>query len=205
MTRQKKPLILGLTGPIGAGKSTIAQMFAKRGFPIFSSDLYVHELLSKDPPTIAKIEKKIPQAVVGGTVDRALLAQHVFNNPSQRVWLEKIIHPAVFKAIRSFIATAKEKGNKGVILEIPLLFETGYESQCDLTLCVVANAIVQKARVMKRQGMSPSTYRRIKASQLSDCEKKKRADYVIQNSSTKRAAEKQVEALIEKVWGKDHA
>ena len=172
-------VIIGLTGGIGMGKSTIARQFAALGAKVCSADACVHTLMSKGGAAVAEVEKYFPSAVKDGAVDRKALGQIVFSDKQKLTILENILHPLVQQMEDDFCTRAKALGTKLVVLDIPLLFETGGEERVDVTVVVTAPKRVQRQRVMKRSAMSAEKFERIIASQMADMEKCQRADFVI--------------------------
>jgi dephospho-CoA kinase len=171
--------IIGLTGSIGMGKSTAAEILRHMGFPIYSADAAVHDVLKKGGKAVSKINKAFPDVVKKGAVDRALLGQAVFGKPAKLRRLENIIHPLLKKAERDFLAKARKASSRAAILEIPLLFETKGEARCDVTLCVTAPKFIQHKRVMARPGMTKAKLAAILARQMPDAEKRKKADFIV--------------------------
>lgn len=181
MPRHLKTQIIGLTGSIGMGKSTALKMFKACGLLTLSADEIVHELYQADGKGTRRIAKFFPSAVGPKGVDRQKLAALVLNDETKIKKIEQIIHPLVFQVCRAFIVHAKKDKAKGVVLDIPLLFETGFDRKCDTTVCVTAPASVQKERVLKRKGMTAAKLRAILKNQMSSREKKARAAYVIRS------------------------
>jgi dephospho-CoA kinase len=177
--KSKRMLIIGLTGSIGMGKSTAARILQDLGFPIYSADDAVHNLLRKNGRAVAYVAKQFPQTLKRGSIDRKLLGQAVFGQPDKLRTLERIIHPLIRTAERSFLQQARANKHAAAILEIPLLFETGADQRCDITFCVTAPRATQHARVLARPNMSPERLNAILARQMPDTEKRKRADYII--------------------------
>jgi dephospho-CoA kinase len=170
-------LLLGLTGSIGMGKSTVATMFADEGVPVFDADAAVHRLQGPDGALVEEIERQFPGSTGPAGVNRAVLAERVLGDPAQLRRLEALIHPAVAEARRTFIAA---HANASVILlDIPLLFEAGGAAQVDRIAVVSAAPEVQRERVLARPGMTPEKFEQILARQLPDAEKRARADFVI--------------------------
>jgi dephospho-CoA kinase len=200
-------LIVGLTGSIGMGKSTAASILKSFGLPVHNADQAVHALLEKGGKAVRPVAKIFPEAVKNNAIDRAVLGKMVFGKPAQLKKLEKILHPLVVNAERAFIKQAKRDGLAAVVLEIPLLFETGAEKRCDITICVSAPKAVQKARVLKRKGMTAARFKAILARQMPAAEKCRRADFVvgtgISRANTKRQLQSILQFLIE--LGSTHA
>jgi dephospho-CoA kinase len=192
--RLNRPLIIGLTGSIGMGKSTVARLLKQRGFPIYDADSAVHDLLKKGGAAVKPVAKLFPEAVKRDAIDRKAVGRAVFAQPDKLKQLEAILHPLVRRAEKTAIAAAKAAKKRAVILEIPLLFETEAELRCDVVFCVSAPRAVQKARVMARPGMTEARFRAIRARQMPDAEKRGRADFIIPTggdlASTARALDK---------------
>ncbi len=187
-------IVLGLTGSVGMGKSATAKMFADEGVPVFDADAAVHRLYEGEaaPPIAAAF----PAAVSAGRVDRERLSRAVVGNSEAFARLEAIIHPLVRKAREKFIAAAKAEGAEIVVLDIPLLFETGGEHEVDKIVVVSAPQPVQKERVLARAGMTEEKFSAIVAKQMPDSEKRKRADFVIDTSRGFGAAGEEVRAIL---------
>ena len=187
-------LVLGLTGSIGMGKTTVAAMLEELGFPVFSADAFLHDAMARGGEAVAPLAVLFPEAVRGGSVDRVLLGALVFSDPQKLKKLENALHPIVRKAEERFIAAAKKGNARAAILEIPLLFETKAEKLCDKVLCVSTPLHVQRARVLKRHHMTEEKFRAIRARQMTHAEKKKRSDIIIPTDIT---PEQTRSALIE--------
>jgi dephospho-CoA kinase len=173
-------LIVGLTGSIGMGKSTTAKMFAEEGVPVHDADATVHELYAGKAAPL--VEEAFPGTVFDGVVDRQLLSAEVVGKPDRMAKLEKIVHPLVRRAEVEFLEKAQADGHPFVILDIPLLFETGAETRVDKVVVVTAPADVQRERVLARPDMTAERLENILARQIPDAEKRKRADFVIDTS-----------------------
>jgi dephospho-CoA kinase len=175
MTR--RPLILGLTGSIGMGKSATAAVLRGFGIPVQDADAVVHRLLRADRATIGAIEAAFPGVVTAGQVSRPKLGAAVFGNPSALRRLEAIIHPRV--TAERLIFLKRHARHWLVVLDIPLLFETGIDKSCDRVMVVTAPAQVQAARVLRRPGMTVERLAAIRAQQWPDLAKRRQADYII--------------------------
>lgn len=189
-----KPLILGLTGSIGMGKSTVAAMFADRGVPVFDADAAVHRLQGADGRLVAAIERLHPGTTGPDGVDRAKLSAAVLGNPAALRALEALVHPAVGEDRAAFLRHHADAPL--IVFDIPLLFETGGERHVDKTVVVSAAPDVQRARVLARPGMSDAKLAAILARQLPDAEKRARADFVIATDIPLDQTRAQVDALI---------
>ncbi len=172
-------IVVGVTGSIGMGKSTVASQFAALGAKVCNADAIVHALLASDQQIIAQIRKHFPEAMESGKVNRRLLGQSVFSNEKKRLQLEAILHPRVISIENRFIKKNKRLGAKVVVLDIPLLFETGGDVRCDIVVVATAPAIIQKQRVMRRTGMTEEKFLDILDGQMSDASKRAGADLII--------------------------
>ncbi len=171
------PLTLGLTGSIGMGKSTVAAMFADAGVPVFDADAAVHALQGPAGRIVAAIEARFPDTTGPDGVNRTALGEAVFGDSAALAALEAIVHPAVAEERAAFLAAHADAPL--VVLDIPLLFETGGWAAVDRIAVVSAPADVQRARVLARSGMTEQRFAAILAKQLPDAEKRARADIVI--------------------------
>lgn len=190
-------LVIGLTGGIGMGKSTAAEILTGFGLPVHNSDHVVHALLQKGGKGVRPVAKIFPESLRNGAIDRAVLGKLVFGKPEQLEKLEKILHPLVWKSENDFLKQAKKKKYAAAVLEIPLLFETGAEKRCDFVICVTAPKAVQKSRVMKRKGMTETKFKSIVARQMPDAEKRRRADFVIKTGASKADTKKQIRSVLQ--------
>ncbi len=181
-------IVLGLTGSIGMGKSTAARALRRLGVPVHDSDAAVHRLMAKGGTAVAAIDAAFPDVVVDGAVDRKVLGAKVFGNPAELRRLEKILHPMVRQVARRFVQRARSQRRPLVVLDIPLLFETGGEKRCDAVIVVTAPRFLQRARVLARPNMSPQRLAEIEAQQMPDAEKRRRADIVVDTGLGYRAA-----------------
>ncbi len=200
--------VLGLTGSIGMGKSTTAAMFREAGVPVHDSDAAVHALYRGAAAPL--VEAAFPGTLRGGEIDRARLSALVIHDAAALKRLEAIVHPLVRTARAEFIAAARVAGADLVVLDIPLLYETGCESEVDAVLLVTAPEEVQKARIAARPGMTEAKLAVIIAKQMPDAEKRRRADIILDTSSGHAAVARQVRELIAairagRVKSKDHA
>lgn len=178
--------ILGLTGSIGMGKSTAAEMLRSLGLPVHDADAVVHALLAKDGKAVAAVGKAFPGVVTDGAVDRKALGAKVFGNRTELKRLESILHPLVRKAEREFLAQCRQERHDVVVLDIPLLYETGGEKRCDGVVVVTAPQFLQTQRVLKRPGMTLDRFRQVLKSQMPDAEKRRRADWVVDTGLGRR-------------------
>lgn len=188
---------LGLTGSIGMGKSTTAEMFREAGIPVHDADATVHELYESE--AVAPIEAAFPGVVVDGRVDRAKLGNYVIGNSEKMKELEAIVHPLVHRKEAAFLERALKDGAFLVVLDIPLLFEVGGRERVDKILVVTAPPEVQRARVLARPGMTQEKFEAILAKQLPDCEKRAAADFIIDTSKGLVAARQRVQEIIDEI------
>ena len=192
-------IILGLTGSIGMGKSTTAAMFAAEGAPVYDADAEVHALYAPGGAAVAPIEAAFPGVVVDGAVDRARLSERVVGKPEEMARLEAIVHPLVGATRGAFFEKATAAGADVVVLDIPLLFETGGEKRVDAVVVVSAPAAMQRQRVLARPGMDEAKLDAILARQMADAEKRARAHYIIDTGQGLEHARAQVREVLAKV------
>lgn len=186
---------LGLTGSIGMGKSATAEMFRKRGIPIYDADAAVAGLYAPGGAAAPVLEALIPGAAApDGSVDREVLRKAVLGNPQMLAKLEAAVHPLLGAEKARF--RAENQAAPLLLFDIPLLFETGGEAEMDAVLVVTAPPEVQRERVLKRPGMTPERFAAILARQTPDSEKRARADWILDTSLGFPAAEAEVEALL---------
>ena len=190
-------VVIGLTGSIGMGKSTTATMFREAGVPVFDADAAVHLLYAGR--AVPLVEAAFTGVTREGVVDRARLRETVLGDPVKLKALEAIVHPLVREEREAFLETARSRGDRVVVLDIPLLYETGGDPAIDLVAVVSASETVQKARVLARPGMTAAALSAILAKQLPDAEKRRRADVVIDTGSGRDAARAQVHALLRRI------
>jgi len=186
--------ILGLTGSLGMGKSTTAGFFAEAGVPVHDADAVVHALYEGE--AVPAIAAAFPGNIVDGKVDRAKLGAAVLDDAGALQRLEAIVHPLVSAAKARFLADAQARGAKVVVLDIPLLFETGGEARVDAVVVASAPAHVQRERVLARPGMTADKLDALLARQMPDSEKRKRADFVVDTSLGFEAARAQVREIL---------
>ena len=185
---------LALTGSIGMGKSTVAQMFERAGVPVFDADAVVRELQANDPNLIASIGARFAGTVSAGKLDRDALAKRVLGQPDDLKALEAIVHPAVHAARARFLLEHADL--PALLFDIPLLFETGGEEAFDKVIVVSAPADIQRERVLARTGMTSDRFDAILARQMPDEEKRRRADFVIDTGADLSTTEAQVRDIL---------
>ncbi len=192
--------IIGLTGSIGMGKSTTSQMFREAGCPVFDADMVVHDLYAKGGKAVPIIRAVFPDVIKDGAIDRAILGGYMRADPLQLKVLESFIHPLVAEARRSFLEDNKEADI--VVMDVPLLFETGGEAYVDHVVVVTAPPEVQRKRVLARPGMTKALFQSLLARQMPDAEKRKRAHTLIFTDKALENAREQVQDLLRKLRDK---
>lgn len=187
-------IVIGLTGSIGMGKSTTAGLFAEAGIAVNDADQVVHELYHGD--AVEPIRQVFPDAVIEGNVDRSILAENLAKNPAKFKELEAIVHPLVGAREVEFLERRREAGDDMVVLDIPLLFETGGEKRVDVVVVVSADAEVQRKRVLERPGMTEEKFAMILSRQVPDAEKRRRANFIVDTGRGIDAARRRVDEII---------
>jgi dephospho-CoA kinase len=189
-------ITVGLTGSIGMGKSTTAAMFAAQGVPVYDADAEVHALYAKGGAAVGPVGEAFPGVVVDGAIDRPLLSRQVVGKPDEMKRLEAIVHPLVGMSRVDFFERAAAAKADIVILDIPLLFETGGEKRMDAVVVVSAPADVQRQRVLARPDMDEAKLDAILARQMADAEKRARAHFVIDTGQGLDHAREQVREVL---------
>jgi dephospho-CoA kinase len=189
-----KILRVGLTGSIGMGKSTTAQMFRDEGIAVLDSDQIVHDLYRG--AAVAPIAAAFPDVVVDGVVDRSALGAHVLSDLAAMEKLEAIVHPLVWAARDAFIQQRQAQGDWIVVYDVPLLFETGADKSVDAIVVVTAPPELQKQRVLMRPGMTQEKFEAIAGKQTPDTEKRARADFIVETGEGLDAARAQVRHIL---------
>ena len=192
-------IIIGLTGSIGMGKSTVASLLSDMGYPVYNADKAVHALLRRGGKAVKPVAKLFPSAVKRGEVNRKILGPMVFNHPIKLKKLERILHPLIRHAEKEFLQKARKKKESAAILEIPLLFETNGHKRCDFTICVTAPKTVQMARVMQRPGMTKDKLKAIQARQMPDKRKRKLANYVINTGGSRSQTKQRLQTVLTQI------
>jgi dephospho-CoA kinase len=188
--------VIGLTGSIGMGKSETARMFAKLGMTVLDSDQVVHELYARDGRAVEPVSRAFPASRVADIIDRQKLANLVLDNPEALKKLEAIVHPLVQETQQAFIQKMQAQNKKFVILEIPLLFETGAQKRLDKTILVSASPGQQRQCVLARPNMDEDKFNYILARQMPDEEKRKKADIIIDTSADLETTFRQVKKIV---------
>jgi dephospho-CoA kinase len=195
-------IVVGLTGSIGMGKSTTAGLFAEAGIPIYDADAEVRRLYAPGGAAVAAVEAAFPGVVEAGAIDRDRLGARVLENPQALNQLNSIVWPLMGDARAKFLADAAAAEAALVILDIPLLFETGGERNVDVTVVASAPLEVQRKRVLARQAMTEAKFAAILKAQMPDAEKRLRADFVVDTSRGMDDARAQVTAIIAALRGR---
>jgi len=194
--------VIGLTGSIGMGKSTAAQMLREMGVPVHDADATVHELLGPGGAAVGPVAKLCPDALKTGAdgaafIDRKVLGAGFFADPALKKAVEDILFPLVRQSSDDFVAEKRAAGHKLVVLDIPLLFEVGRDKDVDVTVCVTAPKEVQKARVLAR-GTSEERYEQVLAAQMPDAEKRQRATFVVETDKGMEDTRRQLRAIVDR-------
>lgn len=187
-------IILGLTGSIGMGKSTTADFFRAEGVPVNDSDAVVHDLYRSE--AVEPVGRLFPGSVENGTISRVELSRQLSENPAKFKELEAVIHPLVRAREGAFLERERAVATPIVLLDIPLLFETGGEARVDAIVVVTCDPEIQRARVLARPGMTVEKFELILSRQISDAEKRKRADFIIDTGQGLEAAHEQVRQVL---------
>ena len=189
-----RPFILCLTGSLGMGKSRTASFFAEQGVPVYDSDAAVHALYAGEAAPM--IESAFPGTTSDGQVDRAKLAARVVGDGAAFAKLEAIVHPLVAKARDAFITEAQARCAPVILLDVPLLFETGGERHCDAVVVVSAPLDMQRSRAFERPGMTEEKFAALVGKQVPDAEKRRRADFIVDTSQSFDHAREQVRDIL---------
>ena len=192
-----KPIIIGLTGSIGMGKSAVAAMFADEGVPVFDADAVVHDLQKAGGALVPAIESAFPGTTGPQGVDRKALGASVFGDRDRLALLESIVHPAVAERRRACLESHQDADM--ILFDIPLLFEKGGQTGVDIVVVVSAPAPVQRERVLARVHMTPDKFEHILALQMPDSEKRAQADHVIDTGKEPGETRADVRALVKKL------
>ncbi len=195
--------VLGLTGSIGMGKSTAAKMFQRLKVPVHDADAIVHQLMRKNGAAVKEISDLFPETETENGIDRKKLGDAVFGQREKLKLLEAILHPLVRQKMHRFIDRYARQRRELVVLDIPLLFETGGDRFCDSVLVVSCPKYIQDQRVLSRKGMTAEKYQGILQKQMPDMEKRARADFVIKSNQGRRHSFQQVQQIVEKMRSSD--
>ena len=193
--KKSSTIILGLTGSIGMGKTTTAKMFAKYGIPVWEADTSVHKLYSKEGEAVELFKEKFPSSIVNNEVNRAELKKLINDDERNLKTIETLIHPLVSNDRKRFVKAAEKKNIPLIVLDIPLLFEKGHEKSVDYIVVVSVTKETQRKRVLKRNTMTPEMVEKILKIQMSDEEKRQKADFVIITDTLEQAEIKVLEII----------
>lgn len=193
--------MIGLTGGIGMGKSTAARAFRRLGLAVHDADAAVHRLYARGGAAVAAVGALVPEAVRDGAVDRAALGRAVLGDAALLARLEAAVHPLVRHEEKRFLAQARRRGDAAVVLDIPLLFETGADRRVDRIVVVSAPAAVQRERVLRRPGMTEARLAAILARQMPDAEKRRRADAVLHTGLSRHHAQARLRRALPRLVG----
>ena len=192
-------LLVGVTGSIGMGKSTVSQMFKEHGYGVYNADDTVHYIYENDVEVIAKVESKFPGSTKDGVVDRLALRDMLNKEPEKFRDLEQIVHPVTRKYQIIYIKKLIEEGKIGCVLDIPLLFETGGEKYVDISIVVTASEEIQRSRVVLDRKVPLEIFNAIKDQQMPDRDKLKKADYIISTDSDIEKTKSEVKEVATKI------
>lgn len=193
-------IVLGLTGSVGMGKTLAAQVLRRLGAAVFDADAEVHRLLGPNGAAVAAVAQAFPEAALettkNGAIDRGALGARVFGDDDATDRLEAILHPLVAAATSAFLMAASARREKLAVLDVPLLFETGGADRCDAVAVVIAPAFLQAQRVLPRRGMTVKRLAAIRARQMPDGEKLRRADFIIHTGLDRRSSLRQLHRMV---------
>jgi dephospho-CoA kinase len=191
------PFVLCLTGSLGMGKSTAAKFFADAGVPVHDSDAVVHALYAGE--ALPLIERAFPGSTTGGRIDRTKLAAMVLHDDAALARLEALVHPLVSASRDKFLADAQARGATVVLLDVPLLFETGGHRGCDAVVVVSAPSEIQRQRAFERPGMTDAKLAALLEKQMPDAEKRSRADFILDSSQGFDHTRAQIRDILDRI------
>ncbi len=194
---RERPFVLCLTGSVAMGKTTAARFFAEAGVPVHDSDAVVHALYEAE--AVAAIEQAFPGSTADGKVDRRKLGAMVLDDPAALARLEAIVHPLVSASRNRFLDEHRASGVAVVLFDVPLLFETGLDEDCDAVVVVSAPPEVQRRRAIERPGMTDEKFTALVAKQTPDAEKRRRADFIVDSSGDFEHTRAQVHDILRRV------
>ena len=192
-------LLVGVTGSIGMGKSTVAQMFKEHGYGVYNADDTVHYIYENDEEVIEKVERQFPGSTKDGVVNRLVLRDILNKDPDKFRDLEQIVHPVTRKYQIIYIKKLIEEGKMGCVLDIPLLFETGGEKYVDVSVVVIASEATQQSRVVLERKVPVEIFNAIKDQQMPDRDKLKKADYIISTDNNIEDTKSEVKEVAAKI------
>ena len=197
--------IIGLTGSIGMGKSSVASAFRYCGAAVYDADYTVHSLMAQGGVAVEKVAEAFPDVITNRSVDRQALGEIVYNSKQALETLERILHPLARDMQIRFLRINAKQRNRLVVLDIPLLFEKQLNSFCDSIVVVTAPYFIQSQRVLARPGMTKKRFYNILDNQMPDSEKKKHADFIIQTGLNKKYALSNIRKIMSKCAGKQNS
>ena len=192
-------LLVGVTGSIGMGKSTVAQMFKEHGYGVYNADDTVHYIYENDEEVIEKVERQFPGSTKNGVVNRLALRDILNKDPDKFRDLEQIVHPVTRKYQIIYIKKLIEEGKMGCVLDIPLLFETGGEKYVDVSVVVTASEATQQSRVVLDRKVPLEIFNAIKDQQMPDRDKLKKADYILSTDNSIEDTKSEVKEVAAKI------
>ncbi len=179
--------IIGITGSIAMGKSTASAMLARMGCPVHNADAVVHKLMARGGAAVESVAALFPEALQEGAIHRPTLRQAVLGQPQQLARLESVVHPLVHRALKRFLLDHQRVGRPAVVVDVPLLFESGGDKRCDLVLVVDCSPALQQQRFLRRPGAKLETLLAMRAHQMPQAEKRRKADRIIPTGAGKAA------------------
>jgi dephospho-CoA kinase len=191
--------IVGVTGALGSGKSAQTRFLSQRGIPVFSADDYVHHILNSDKDVIKKVKTLWPDAFHQGKIDRHKLGEIVLQSPQCLELLEQIIYPELALQLKMFIQKNQYDNSKIVVLDIPLLMEVGLDNYCHIVILLTSPLFIRKRRVLRRKGMTEKKFKAMSSHQMTDDERRKRADFIIPTGREKACAVRKMEEIIDRL------
>ena len=194
-----RPYVIGLTGSIGMGKTETLGLFAAQDIPVYDADAAVHRLYARDGAAVKPGGKTFPAAVKDGAIDRAALSRLIEQDPEALKTLERLVHPLIAAERERFIDAAARAGARIVVLDIPLLFETGTDTQVDAIVVASAPSHIQHERVLARRGMTPEKFAFLHARQVPDAEKRAKAHFVVVTDKGLDHAAGQVRLILDEI------
>jgi dephospho-CoA kinase len=193
--------ILGLTGSVGMGKSTAASMLRRMRVPVYDADAAVHRMMAKSGIAVAAVAAAFPGVAAKGAIDRAALGERVFGDDAAMKRLEAIIHPLVRRDEDAFLRAMRRARAPLVVMDVPLLFESGRQKRYDATMIVLAPEFLQRARVLARPGMTPQRLAAIRARQMPDREKRRRADFIVPSGLGRAVTWRKLRCVLRRLGG----
>jgi dephospho-CoA kinase len=193
--------ILGLTGSVGMGKSTAASMLRRMRVPVYDADAAVHRMMGKGGVAVAAVAAAFPGVVAKGAIDRAALGKRVFGDDAAMKRVEAIIHPLVRRDEDAFLRAMRRARAPLVVMDVPLLFESGRQKRYDATMIVLAPEFLQRARVLARPGMTPARLAAIRARQMPDRDKRRRADFIVPSGLGRAVTWRKLRDVLRRLGG----